>query len=52
MEFDLNPTVTTTGNEQTYDEAIKDMTAEEISELDAAIAQFASEFDSSYTLKP
>ena len=54
IQYDLNPatTVTQTGNEQTYEEAIKDMSAEEISELDAAIAQFASEFDSSYTLKP
>lgn len=54
IQYDLNPatTVTQTGNEQTYEEAVKDMSAEEISELDAAIAQFASEFDSSYTLKP
>ena len=54
IQYDLNPetTVAQTGNEQTYEEAIKDMSAEEISELDAAIAQFASEFDSSYTLKP
>lgn len=41
-----------TGNEVTYEEATADMTAQEISELDAALAEWASQFDTGLTLKP
>lgn len=40
-----------TGDELTYDEATKDMTDQEISDLDAALAEWAAQFDSGLTLK-
>lgn len=41
-----------TGNEVTYEEVTEDMTAQEISDLDAALAEWAAQFDTGLTLKP
>ena len=37
--------VETTGEEQTYEEAVTEMTDEEIENLDAAIADWAAQFE-------
>ena len=44
MQPDQEP-VETTGQEQTYEEAVTEMTNEEISNLDAAIADWAAQFE-------
>ena len=36
-----------TGDEQTYEEAVENMTEEEVADLDAAIAEWAASFDAS-----
>lgn len=41
-----------TGEELTYDEVTEDMSAQEISDLDAALAEWAAQFDQGLTLKP
>ncbi len=40
-----------TGDELTYEQTTKDMTDQEISDLDAALAEWAAQFDSGLTLK-
>lgn len=41
-----------TGEELTYEEVTEDMSAQEISDLDAALAEWAAQFDQGLTLKP